>query len=102
VLDRWLGYQRDHEKIVALADSGKTAAAIDSLTGIQRGDAAFDFSYFDAAIGQIATARKQAFDASLRDAERLLTGWVAIPIAAMGLVLLLVPLGVRKRLREYR
>ena len=102
VLDRWLGYQRDHDKIVALADSGETAAAIDSLTGIQRGDAAFDFSYFDAAIGQIATARKQAFDASLRDAERLLTGWVAIPIAAMGLVLLLVPLGVRKRLREYR
>jgi hypothetical protein len=102
VLDRWRGYQRDHEQILGLADSGRTAAAIDSLTGIRRGDAAFDFSYFDAAIGAIATGRKQAFDADLRDAERLLTGWVVIPIVAMGLVLLLVPLGVRKRLREYR
>jgi hypothetical protein len=102
VLDRWLGYQRDHEQIVGLADSGRTAAAVDSLTGIRRGDAAFDFSYFDAAISRLATGRKQAFDVSLRGAERLLTGWVVIPIVAMGLVLLLLPLGVRKRLKEYR
>jgi hypothetical protein len=101
-VDRWRAYARDHQKIVGLADSGQTAAAIDALTGIRRGDAAFDFSYFDAAISAAAGERKQAFDASLRQSERLLTGWREIPIAAMGLVLLLVPLSVRKRLAEYR
>jgi hypothetical protein len=102
VLDRWRGYQRDHERIVALADSGQTAAAIDKLTGIRRGDAAFDFSYYDAAIGEVVTARKQAFDVSFRDGRALLTGWVVIPIVAMAIVILLVPLGVRRRLAEYR
>jgi hypothetical protein len=102
VRDRWKGYQRDHERIVALADSGRTAAAIDTLTGIRRGDAAFDFSYFDAAISTAATTRKEAFDVSFRDGRRLLTGWVVVPIVAMALVILLVPLGVRRRLAEYR
>jgi len=102
VLARWQGYERDHERIVGLADAGQTATAIDSLTGIRRGDAAFDFSYFDAAIGAEAAAHKTAFDASLGDARRRLTGWTVIPVAAMALVALLVLLGVRGRLREYR
>jgi len=102
VLERWRAYQRDHERIVALADSGRTAEAIDALTGIRRGDAAFDFSYFDAAISAVAADHKQAFDVSFRDGQGLLTGWVVIPIAAMALVILLVPLGVRRRLAEYR
>jgi len=102
VRDRWDVYRRDHERIVALADSGKAGAAIDTLTGIRRGDAAFDFFYFDAAAGEVTAARKRDFDASLREAERLLTGWVVIPLLAIGLVIALVPLGVRKRLAEYR
>lgn len=102
VLDRWIGYQRDHRKVVGLADAGQTAEAIDALTGIRRGDAAFDFSYFDGAISQVATVHKQSFDAAFGDAEGLLTGWLAIPIVAMGIVILLVPLGLRKRLEEYR
>lgn len=100
--DRWLAYQQDHERIVALADSGRSAAAIDTLTGIRRGDAAFDFFYFDAAVSEVTTARRHAFDVSVRDAERLLTGWAVIPVLAIGLVIMLVPLGVRKRLAEYR
>jgi hypothetical protein len=102
VLDRWVAYQRVHQRIVTLADSGKAAEAIDRLTGIRRGDAAFDFSYFDAAVSDAATARKRAFDEALRDTEQLLAGWTVIPLSAMGLVILLVPFGVRKRLAEYR
>lgn len=102
VRERWQVYQRDHERIVALADSGEAGAAIDTLTGIRRGDAAFDFFYFDAAAGEVTAARKQAFDASWREAQRLLTGWTVIPLLAIGLVIALVPLGVRKRLAEYR
>jgi hypothetical protein len=102
LLDRWLGYQEAHERIVALADDGETPAAIDALTGIRRGEAAFDFYYFDAAISQLAAERRQAFDAAIRDAEGLLAGWSLIPIVAMGAVIALVLLGLWTRLAEYR
>jgi hypothetical protein len=102
VRERWQAYARDHERIVALADAGRAPAAIDALTGIRRGDAAFDFFYFDAAAAAATDSRKQAFEAALRDGERLLAGWVVIPALALGLVIALVPLGVRKRLAEYR
>jgi hypothetical protein len=62
----------------------------------------FDFSYFDAAVDEIATARRRDFDAAVDDSERLPAGWTVIPILLVGLVILLVPLGVRKRLAEYR
>lgn len=102
VRDRWLGYQRDHERIVALADSGQVAEAVDALTGIRRGKAAFDFYYYDTAISRIATDRKQAFEAAFTDAEGLLTGWTTIPVVLMGIVVLLVPVGLWPRLAEYR
>ncbi|WP_239159164.1 hypothetical protein [Winogradskya humida] len=99
---RWLGYRADHERIVALADSGKRAEAIGALTGIRRGDAAFDFFYFDSAVGVVAERRQEEFAVALRDSDRLLAGWVVVPIAALGLVIALVPLGVRRRLAEFR
>lgn len=102
VADRWEGYRRTHDRVVALADAGQTAEAIDALTGISRGDAAFDFYYYDTAISQIAADRKQAFDAAFLDARGLLTGWTIVPIALMGIVLLLIPLGLWPRLSEYR
>lgn len=102
LVDRWGAYQRDHQHIVQLADAGRTAEAITALTGIRRGDAAFDFSYFDAAISTQATSHKQAFDQSTRDARRLLAGWVYVPIASLGLVMLLTALAARRRLEEYR
>lgn len=102
VRDRWLGYQRDHERILALADDGQTAAAIDALTGIRRGEAAFDFYYYDVAISEISTGHKRAFETSFADAESLLAGWSVIPVAVLGVVILLVPVGVWRRMAEYR
>ncbi|BCB75809.1 protein kinase G-activating protein GlnX [Phytohabitans flavus] len=102
VRERWLGYQRDHDRIVALADAGQTEAAIDALTGIKRGEAAFDFYYYDVAISEIATAQKQSFDVAFEDAEGLLTGWSVIPLVVFGAVILLVVAGVWPRLAEYR
>jgi len=102
VITRWQAYVRDHQKIIGLATAGKNDDAIGALTGIGRGDAAFDFSYYDAAIGQIADARKNAFDRSMHDVSVLMRGWVVIPLVAMGLVILLIPLAVRKRFAEYR
>jgi hypothetical protein len=102
VADRWEGYRRTHDRVVALADAGRTAEAIDALTGISRGDAAFDFYYYDTAVSQIAADRRQASDAAFVNARGLLTGWAVVPVVAMGVVLLLVPLGLRSRLSEYR
>lgn len=102
MLDRWRGYQRDHQRVVALAAAGRTGAAVYAITGIRRGDAAFDFSYYDAAAGAAAETRKADFDVALRDGERLLTGWPLVPLPVLGAVILLVLLGVRKRLAEYR
>src|SRR6185295_8797636 len=102
VITRWQTYVRDHQKIIGLATAGKNDDAIGALIGIRRGDAAFDFSYYDAAIGQIADARRNAFDRSMHDVSVLMRGWVVIPLVAMGLVSLLVPLAVRKRFAEYR
>lgn len=102
VVARWKAYQADHEKIVGLKDAGQDAQAIGALTGIKRGDATFDFSYYDAAVDQIATQRKAAFDDALHGTRLLLTGWVTIPLGVLVLILILVPLAVRARFAEYR
>jgi hypothetical protein len=102
VVRRWTTYQQDHQKIVALAAGGRKDEAVGALTGIRRGDAAFDFSYFDAAVGEIAASRRASFDDAMSHAETLLTGWAWIPLVAMGLVLVLIPSAVRRRFAEYR
>src|SRR4051794_5366534 len=45
VITRWQAYVRDHQKVIGLATAGDDDDAIGALTGIRRGDAAFDFSY---------------------------------------------------------
>jgi hypothetical protein len=102
VVDRWTTYQRDHDQIATLASSGQPGQAINTLTGIRRGDAAFDFYYYDAAVSQVAAGRRQAFDAALRDARDEVSGWTVIPAVLLGTVILLVLVGMRPRLAEYR
>ncbi len=102
VVERWKAYRAGHERIVELADTGRKTEAITALTGIRRGDASFDFSYYDAAVAEITASRRDDFDMALRDAGILLTGWPFVPAVALGLVILLVPLSVRKRFAEYR
>ena len=102
VVARWQAYQKDHQTIIGLASSGKKDEAVGALTGIRRGDAAFDFSYYDAAVGEVADARKAAFDQAMDDVSTLMTGWAIIPLVVMGLVIVLVPVAVRRRFAEYR
>jgi len=99
---RWLAYRRVHERIVALADSGRREEAVAAYTGIRRGEAAFDFYAYDVAISRAADERKRTFDVALRDTTTLLRGWAVAPVAVPGLVILLVAAGVRRRLAEYR
>ena len=102
VLDRWSAYQKDHDEVVNLVSGDDVDKAVQKLTGIARGDAAFDFVYYDSAAARIATAHRQAFDASMHDARGELSGWTIIPAVLMVAVILLTLLGVRPRLAEYR
>jgi hypothetical protein len=102
VLARWQAYQRDHDAIVALAGGGRLASAVDRLTGIARGDAAFDFYYYDTAASRITAGHKAGFDTAVTGVRGGLSGWTVIPAVLMGAVILLVLLGVRPRLAEYR
>jgi hypothetical protein len=102
VAERWSAYQKDHDRVVRLVSAGSVDEAVGTLTGIARGDAAFDFAYYDSAAARIAAAHRQAFEASVRDARAELSGWTIIPAVLMGAVMLLALLGVRPRLAEYR
>jgi hypothetical protein len=102
VVDRWSAYQRDHDKVVALVSAGQVDAAVQTLTGIARGDAAFDFAYYDAAAANIAAGHRQSFEASIAQARGKLSGWTIIPLVLMVAVMLLALIGVRPRLAEYR
>jgi hypothetical protein len=101
-VDRWAAYRAVHDRIVQLADAGRTGEAVRQLTGIRRGDAAFDFAYYDAAVAAVTETREQDFDRALRAAEITLTGWSILPGVILTVVLALIPLGVRPRLAEYR
>jgi hypothetical protein len=100
--DRWDAYRTVHDRILGLADAGRTGEAVRQLTGIRRGDAAFDFAYFDAAVAEATAARERDFDRALRAAETTMTGWSLLPGVILTVVLALIPLGVRPRLAEYR
>lgn len=100
--DRWIAYREAHDRIVALARAGKDDAAVAALTGIRRGDASFDFAYYDAAVAQVAATQRAAFDKELRGTRALLTGSPIAPLVVLGLIVLLVPLSVRRRFAEYR
>jgi hypothetical protein len=100
--ERWAAYQAVHQRILTLADTGKTDQAIRLLTGIRRGDAAFDFAYFDASVAAATETRRDDFDRALRAAETTLTGWSWLPALFLAAVLALLPLSVRPRLAEYR
>lgn len=102
VLRRWQGYQHDSEQIAAMANAGQLSGAVDKLTGIARGDAAFDFYYFNDAISRITAQRRAAFDTALADARSELAPWPVVPVATLVVVILLIFLGVRPRLAEYR
>jgi hypothetical protein len=100
--DRWAAYRAVHDRIVQLAAAGRSEDAVRQLTGIRRGDAAFDFAYFDAAVAAETSARERDFDRALRAAETTTTGWSVLPGVVLTVVLALIPLGVRPRLAEYR
>jgi hypothetical protein len=101
VLDRWDAYQRDHARIVSLAEGGQRTEAVAVLTGLRRGDAAFDFFHFDMAMSRSTAEHRVAFEVALRDARDGLSGWTVIPAVIMLVAIFSTWLGLRRRLAEY-
>lgn len=99
---RWAAFTRAHTTIVTQSSAGQQEQAVKSLVGSGRGQAAFDFYYFDFGVRGTANGLRSRYDAEAAASVRRLAGWTAFPPAALGLVTLLALLAVRPRLAEYR
>ena len=98
----WQAVAADSEKVIRSVDQGDVTSALQTATGIARGQTAMDFYALDVHLGQAATAQREAFEAGLADARSAASGWAGVPVAVLGLVMALTLLGVRPRLAEYR
>lgn len=102
VLTRYGHFRADDRRLRSLKDTGRTEEAAAVLTEVGRGDVAFDFWDFSTTLDVLADRRLGDFSAHARDARGALDGWPGIPVGALGAALVLVLLGVRPRLAEYR
>lgn len=102
VLSRYGHFRADDDKLRALKKAGDTGQAAVVLTEVGRGDVAFDFWDFATTLDGLAGRQLDDFTAHAGDAHASLDGWPAVPAGALGLAAVLVLLGVRPRLAEYR
>lgn len=102
VLARYGHFRADDDKLRALKRAGNTEQAAAVLTEVGRGDVAFDFWDFATTLDSLAGQQLNDFTAHADDARAALDGWPAVPAGALGLAAVLVVLGVRPRLAEYR
>jgi len=77
------------------------------LTGQTAGSSSYDFDRYDQAIVSLISLHRQAFDQAIRTGDQslgrsVLGSWAGLlPLAALGVTLLVI-VGVRPRLAEYR
>ena len=98
----WKAVEADSEKVIRSVDRGDVRSALQTATGIARGQTAMDFYALDVHLGHAAAAQRDAFEAGLAEARSAASGWAGMPVAVFGLVMTLTLLGVRPRLAEYR
>ncbi|MGK5553027.1 hypothetical protein ACSNOI_15550 [Actinomadura kijaniata] len=98
VLGHWQRYQRDDQRIRQLVNGGRRREAI----GERLGGSARDFAAYDASLVQLGGIHRRAFDQAVADGDRGTRGWEFVVPAAGLLILVLVLVGVRPRLAEYR
>jgi hypothetical protein len=107
VLTRFQQVQADDQRIRQLARAGHGRQAIAVLTGQTAGSSSYDFDRYDQAIVSLIGLRRQTFDQAIRTGDHdlgrsILGSWAGLlPLAALGLAILVI-VGVRPRLAEYR
>lgn len=102
VLTRYGHFRADDRRLRSLQQAGRTDEAASVLTDVGRGDVAFDFWDFATTLDALAGRQLDDFTVHAADAHDALDGWPAVPAGALGAAGVLVLLGVRPRLAEYR
>lgn len=103
VLDRTLrgyqGVQHDdgHIRELATTPGGRHAAIVERM-----GPASRDFAAYDSALVSLTEIHQKAFEGAIRKGDDGLSGWNAGLPAAAVVIALLVLVGVRPRLSEFR
>ncbi|MDF9811868.1 hypothetical protein [Streptomyces sp. SPB162] len=102
VLTRYGHFRADDRKLRALRAAGRLDEAVTVLTEVGRGQVAFDFWDFATTLDALADHQRSDFDRHTGRARSALAGWPAVPAGALTAAAVLVMLGVRPRLAEYR
>ncbi|WP_246236517.1 hypothetical protein [Actinomadura chibensis] len=100
-LDAYRNVQRNDAQMRRLASAGNRTGAVDWRMGRTSG-AIRDFAAYDAALSSLTAVHQDAFDTAIEDADGGLRGWTAVPAASGAALALLIFLGVRRRLAEFR
>lgn len=96
-------YQLEDWKIRDMVADGNLRAAIEFCVDTVPGTSNYHFYQYDKALTVLIDINQSAFDSSIADGETALAGWTGlIPYGAGALVVILVGLGVRPLLAEYR
>jgi len=96
------GPDADYATIHADVAGGNVAGALSVETGTARHEDAFDFFDYDLGLQKISSTRLAAFQQASDGLSADLGPWLWLPWAMAGAALLLVALGIRPRLAEYR
>lgn len=102
VLTRYGHFRADDRKLRDLRAAGRLDEAVTVLTEVGRGQVAFDFWDFATALDALADHQRSDFDLHTGRARSALAGWPAVPAGALAAAAVLVLLGIRPRLAEYR
>jgi hypothetical protein len=100
VLNRYVGYERDHASMRDLVEKGDLRAAITVKTRSAGPEGTF--GAYSRSLDALSRQSQSRFAAHVRSAESPLAGWSVIPWPAVIAVIALAAAGVRPRLREYR
>ncbi|WP_245627569.1 hypothetical protein [Actinomadura oligospora] len=98
VLAGFKKFQQNDRQMRDLVSSGDRGQAIT----LQTGQAATDYAAYDQSLVKLAAVHQATFDGAMKDGKGGTKGWqYGLPLAGLAVVLLLV-VGVRPRLAEYR
>jgi hypothetical protein len=96
-------YERDDRHIRALNRGGNLRGAIAFDTSYAPGNSNWAFTQYDNALVALIAINQRAFTGAIRAAQQDTNGWTElIPGAAVAGISILVLIGVRPRLAEYR
>lgn len=96
-------YERDDRHIRELNRSGDLRGVITFDTSYAPGNSNWAFTRYDSALATLIAINQHAFNEAVSTGQDEMNGWTGlIPAAAVALITILVVIGVRPRLAEYR